>query len=337
MPRSNTVQPVLAIAVWLVAGLATAALTAGILTAGLVGGDPKTAAIGPAALLLGVAVALVGASLTLRGRGAHPPRDTPARSPGRIAPNTLRGDATVRARNHLRGPVSPVPPLVARRPGESGPGAWTPGAWTPGAWTPASGPSAPPSAGGPALWSTARPAAPWTPPGPAVLPGGTTWALPARDPRRAAGRSTPIPGAHPVRAGSSGHAARDAREAASPAPGLAIPAVAALAAGLLFLYWLGSAEAGLWVAVAGLLLAAGARAPRPGPGQTRGASAVLRLALVAAAPFTLAWLAGALSGRPGTGSGPSSMVFVALVFAGAYAVVGLGTVIGRLGAGARGR
>jgi hypothetical protein len=310
MPRS--VAPallILTVFAWLTAGLLVAALATGVLIAGLPDGDPRGTTLILASVLLGGAVAVVGATATyglLRRRSERAGTSLPWTTPrgtsmsSAVAPNTLRGDATRRPPGMPGRAASPAPP--APRPGM------------------APAPGRQPSAPG------RRPSvsAPPPPPGRGAAGGSGSgrWTSASRG---AAPRSrAPIPGAQTVPSSAAGKPTASQPTAGQweAAPGRALPVAEALAliAGVLLLDSANWASVSPWLLPVLLLVVSGAIASGSGSGLF-GAS--IREALLAALPLAVV---SAVAVAGGTGDLESALVRVVLLFIGAWVAVNVGMV-----------
>lgn len=276
---------------WLSIGLLAGALVGGALQAGVPAGDPLRAALVLVALLVGVAIALIGLSITMwfvRRRAPAPS------TRGSVPPNTLRGDATQRPRSRFGRTLSPV--LPNRTKARGGPGAARSG--SPG------GPPPPPSS-----WSSPR------------APGGVppadsgAWAW---TPGRQAGTvrpRAPIPGAQLI-----GSTRSTGRSAPIPQPATILPAVLSLVAGTVLAVQQassGTIDAAGWIIFAALLLASGAVAAGGPPTARRR----LPLGVLAAVPVVLVCIAAV---GDGVLSAPSALLYAIAAYVGATLMIGVG-------------
>lgn len=321
MPRPVAVALLILLGfAWLMAGLLVAALVMGALGAGMSGDDPRVATIGVAALLIWVAVALIGFSTTygmLRRRMAEAD-SSPSRRASRAggttsapAPNTLRGDAVMRPPSLRRGPMSPVPP--APRPGT----APAPFRRSSAAAAPSAPPAQRPSTADASAWG---------------------WTAASRATSRAATRRppAPIPGAQTVssQAPGRGQAASAGVTAsqweAAPRRDLRLPEALAVIAGVLVLGAVDQMTGGAWLLPVLLLFASGAIAAgsRSGP-----VSAPLRGAILAVAPSAIAAVVAAANG---TVDLQSTLQLLLFLFVAAWMAITLGMAGGRIVGGLRG-
>ena len=298
---------------WLTIGLLVAALVGDGLLAGVAPDDPQRGPLLIAAILLGGAVALIGASATVWMLARRASASAAPVWPGGVRPNSLRVDAVQPYRSAMGGRTSPVPPTPNRLLG-------SPGAMR--ASSPTASPPPPPTA-----WVGARP-----PVGTAARAPSTQRATGPRSQAPMPRARAPIPGATTV--GPQAPAPpTDDRFVTAPARAVPVASAIALFAGIVFSVEVATSDSlstsGLILPIA-LLLVAGAAAPRD-PLAGSGNSA-LRLALIAALPFTLAAALAVANGQIDVGTAAVEVV-VSLVCA--WLVAALGAAAGRRRSGVR--